>query len=498
MARLAAWEFVAAADSAQAALDKGKGRARDDDDDGAEEMDAGSGGPASAWDGWHGGSTSADLGTTRSVSLPALDTAARFSVGSDRLSTIAFAGPALAPAPLARPPLLAAEATGSRYSIPYHLSPILETDTAPSSDVGCLDATTSSHGPGVAPESTTARPVLHIDPFRRPTRMHSDMSMSVYSRQSFAAPDHDEDDHDAGGGASEWGEELRSYFSPDTPAPRSLSLGGLAIRGATAESMPRPTPTSLLEGEVVFDPLPAPSLPSQIALSARPSFSAFAFPSTSSLATSSSSERASRVASPLFDEAHGPAAVSTVTVATSVFETVDDSEDGRSTHGKELHPSESGGWRTGWGWDMFPRPEPATVRVPPVESGEPCAPTAMGPPVIVNPSSPTSPTLPRHSVAPAPPAAPAPIPATSRALASSSVRSPVLLPLAARALRKREKSLPSIPDNASMWSGVVAGAPIPHEEMHVEVFCTRELVRRTRDGEKRTVMERTLLFTEEA
>jgi len=34
--------------------------------------------------------------------------------------------------------------------------------------------------------------------------------------------------------------------------------------------------------------------------------------------------------------------------------------------------------------------------------------------------------------------------------------------------------------------------------MHVEVFCTRELVRCGKYGERRVVVERTLLFTEDA
>ena len=495
--RLASWDFGDAVTSSPHELDKGKARAFDDADDydlGEVER------PTPAAPRWGGlpsldDETLSDFGDTRSQSMPVLAGTSRLSIASDTSSMIAWAGPSLTSPPLVRPPLVGADTFASRYSVPYHLSPILESDTASDCHLGPVGLSASSPSTCAHEPTTTARPILHIDPPRRPTRMHSDMSMSVYSRQSIALPEREHDGAEAG--ELDWGEELLSYFSPDTPvAPsRPEPLEGLAIRGA--DTMPCPTPMSL-EGEVVYDPLPTPSVPSQIVLSARPSFSAFAFPSTSSLArtaSSSSSEQASYAASPLFDEVRASAALSTFTVATSVFDGAGDGQDGASTPEKDVQGVDGGVWRADWGWEPYRRsaePEPV------VEQGDSAGEPALSPRVLQQPlsSAPASPKR-RTPSSTSPPTLTVDL-AAARSSASSRAVSPVLLPLAARALRKREKSLPSIPDNASMWSGAT-GVPVPSgETMHVEVFCTRELVRCGKYGERRVVVERTLLFTEDA
>ncbi|GAA5941874.1 hypothetical protein JCM3775_004789 [Rhodotorula graminis] len=476
--RLAAWDFGGPVSSSPQELDKGKSRAFDDVEDEFSDGERAATAMPPSWTGMasYGEETLADFDGTRSQSMPVLASTSRLSVASDTSSTIAWAGPSLTSPPLVRPSLVGADTFASRYSIPYHLSPILESDSTSDGHLGPVQTSTDHLSTRAHEPTTTARPVLYIDPPRRPTRMHSDMSMSVYSRQSISMPGREHDG--GGGGALDWGEELLSYFSPDTPEAHSrpeLELEGLAIRGASA--MPRTTPMSL-EGEVIFDPLPAPSVPSQIVLSARPSFSAFAFPSSSSLATTSSassSEQPSHVASPLFDEVRASAAPSTFTVATSVFDdAAGDGQDGASTTEKDVQGADGGVWRADWGWEMYRRsPEPV------VADGD---------------STPASPKGRTPSLSPPTFA----INLAAARSASPGAVSPVLLPLAARALRKREKSLPSIPDNASMWSGTT-GVPVPSgETMHVEVFCTRELVRRGKYGERRVLVERTLLFTEDA
>ncbi|GAA5911036.1 hypothetical protein JCM8208_003963 [Rhodotorula glutinis] len=492
--RLAAWDFGDAGSSSPQELDKGKSRAFDDD---VYEYSDGERALASApiWTSSSAEETLADFDGTRSHSMPVLAGTSRLSVASDTSSMIAWAGPSLTSPPLVRPSLAAADTFASRYSIPYHLSPILESDSTSDGHLGPV-STSTNHPSVCAHETTTtatARPVLHIDPPRRPTRMHSDMSMSVYSRQSIAMP---EREHDGGdGGALDWGEELLSYFSPDTPEARSQTesqLEGLAIRGAT--TMPRPTPMSL-EGEVIFDPLPAPSVPSQIVLSARPSFSAFAFPSSASLATTlsaSSSEQASHAASPLFDAVRASAAPSTFTVATSVFDdAAGDGQDGASSTEKDAQGADGGMWRADWGWEMYRRSPEPVVAAPTDDSPN------LSPLIAKEPLASSAPASPKGRTTSVSPPTFAIDLAAARSASPGAV-SPVLLPLAARALRKREKSLPSIPDNASMWSGA-AGVPVPSgETMHVEVFCTRELVRCGKYGERRVVVERTLLFTEDA
>ncbi|GAA5844840.1 hypothetical protein JCM9279_000014 [Rhodotorula babjevae] len=492
--RLASWDFADAVTSSPHGLDKGKSRAIDDADDYEDDEVERPAAPAPTWSGLPSldEETLSDFGGPRSQSMPVLAGTSRLSIASDTSSTIAWAGPSLTSPPLVRPPLVSTDTFASRYSGPYQLTPILESDTGSDCHHGAVITSSTSHPSSRAHEPTApARPILHIDPPRRPTRMHSDMSMSIYSRQSIAVPEREHDD--AQGGALDWGEELLSYFSPDTPdVPLRLGpLEGLAIRGA--DTMPPvPTPMSL-EGEVIFDPLPTPSVPSQIVLSARPSFSAFAFPSTSSLATTSStsSGQASHAASPLFDEVRASTAFSTFTVATSVG----DGQDGASTPEKDAQGVDGGMWRADWGWEPYRRSaEPAPV----VEQGNSLAAAvdelALSPRVAQQPLS-SAPASPKGRTSSAsPPTFTVNLAAARSSSTSSRAVSPVFLPLAARALLKREKSLPSIPDNASMWSGAIPSG----ETMHVEVFCTRELVRCGKYGERRVVVERTLLFTEDA
>ncbi|GAA6047706.1 hypothetical protein JCM3770_001733 [Rhodotorula araucariae] len=604
--RLSSWEWGGdgaergslQAGSAKQANDKGKSKANDDVDSGDDYGAA----AQRARQGWAHTSTVDDLEHLRaSSSMP--DGISRLSIASDTPSTIAFPGPSFV-APHSVDPHMShpSPATGQR-----NLSPIPETETV-DGDRGPRIPFVS---PPVCPNRTGAtavssRPILHINPGLPPSRKPSNMSMSVYSRQSIVEQEHDDTEPEM---------QLRSHFSPDTPPP--CSLEGLAIRSASPALSPAtPAPPLPLLEHAVVQPLPKPSTPAQFALATKPSFSGFRWASSSSIETVTS-VAGERTPPSLFDEPYLPAPSSVLTAATSTFEAAAPSPAASDDGGeKGVYVHERGMWREDWRWTMLRRsmlvvdrelapevtlevalaqaglkaalehaaamaaeeqaaafvlhnpppailewqlPEDATeaatandrpvspVReagdatavapraIPPVLHADvtPLLPAAVAPlvsdtslpavpaaassvlPAGVAPVVPAAvePVVPPSSSSPAlaAPAMPAPTVAASAAFTNSAAASPsapapavpvhvslpapVLLPLSALPQHLREKALPPIPDNASTFTVDRSSEP---EEVRIEVYCQRELVRRTKDRYERYVLERTMLYGEDA
>ncbi|BGP37368.1 hypothetical protein JCM10450v2_001277 [Rhodotorula kratochvilovae] len=559
--RLAAWEWGGDGDereyleteAPEQAYDKGKSRAYDHEDEDDEH------GPAAqrAWQGWLRTSTVDDLGNLRpSYSMP--EGISRFSVASDTPSTIAFPGPSFAA------PYTDVDPHTSHHFIPAgqrNLSPIPETEAAIDDNASSRSALIRSpvFPLRAGPSTVTSRPVLHINPGLPPSRKPSNMSMSVYSRHSIIEQENDD--------APEPDAHLRSYFSPDTPAP--VSLEGLAIRGASpalSPSTPAP-PLPSLDAHAAVEPLSAPSLPSQSALSAKPSFSRFRWDSSTSSITTVTSLAGERTPSSLFDESYLPAPSSVLTAATSTFEVEATAAEGDDGAEKGAYVHERGMWREDWRWTMLRRsllvvdrelapeitlevaleqggisdalrraaqaqeeamlaveqklaqppaaveppapapaviepsvPEPAVVETPAPEPAVKAAPVSDRPLTPAKEDAADVPAIPATPVVPIRPAPASPVVlAAPAAPVPAPAPAPVLLPLSALPHHLREKALPPIPDNASIFTVDRRNDEEEEEEVvRIEVYCQRELVRRTKDRYERYVLERTMLYGEDA
>ncbi|GJN88025.1 hypothetical protein Rhopal_000981-T1 [Rhodotorula paludigena] len=437
-----------------------------------------------------------DLGNLHLASPTQLSTQ-RLSVASDTPSTIAF--PAIDPVFDLRGPAFVAT------SVPRGLSPIPEAGTPE------LDFTNPFGGPKggtghalrqfASTSTIQARPALHVNPSLPPSRKPSDLSLSVYSRGSYAAPELDEYESPPATTPAP-----RSHFSPDTPLPLSTNEG-LAISGADLTPPPPPDVYAPTESNVPLDPLPTPTLPSQYALLSKPSFSGFRFPSTSSNKSSSTLATAEDTPpSPLFDRSYPPGLSSSVTVATSTFEPAlsTSSDECASVSGavpqaeapevpSEAAPfePERGQWRRNWRWSLVPSVrERALSEVEPDwiapsraltadERADQAKRQAGKELVEIQLELPAA----RDEIDEAAPIA---------QVLSRSVPIRLVPPTWAS-----HKALPPIPDNASIFSDSASLAP-GEEVVRVEVYCQRELVRKTRNQRERVVIERTLLYGEEA
>lgn len=480
----------------------------------------------------------------------------RTSDGSDASADIAFSGPILHnPPPLL--PLIASNGISLDDLVRPErrnrsLSPIFETESSSL----CLSSATSAIDLPVLStmamvesvhNTSTFRPILHVDPYIAPSRKASAYTASVYST---------------------YDQDLRSHFSPATPPEELQSqVGGLAISGIASHATVASSTPASPHRVVGAPPLASNYAPMGFAsvLANKPSFSKFRFPVASPSATPALASSDSSKAPSLLDnddagliapedvdgDTGAGAPSSTLTAATSTFDSPQlaltelKSSTSSSVAAVAVRLDDSGLWRSGWSLES---PSATRTSTPAAELESPMVIGVTKTPEIVPETRVASTSrMPTPITPPAAVVAAAAVPAETQPTTSCPESRPVsvlsnpkpssrqvrpvsfalpekttttssrgvndhadpkeevedeeeaqptspaapsqVFDLGTRTLsvqRKKSKVLPAIPDTASIWSG----------DDRVEVYCQRELVRHHHGRTERIVLERTLLYGE--